>query len=86
MNGFYKVLRLNLKLVLPENFSSGNNSQLNLEIIDLQGRILKKEKVNATSGVNYSQIDLNDISAGMYFIRVRNNKHSLQEKFVKITR
>ena len=77
---------LKIKLSLPDNFSSGNSSQPNLEIIDLQGRILKLENLSVISGINYLQIDLSDVSVGMYFIRIYNNNKSLQEKFVKISK
>ncbi|MBI3501963.1 MAG: T9SS type A sorting domain-containing protein [Bacteroidetes bacterium] len=62
---------------------SPENSEVTLSIIDLQGRIINYEKINAEKGSNFFEMDLNKINAGIYFLRVSSEKNMLTKKFVK---
>lgn len=68
---------LNGTLILPEE----NNVQI--EIIDLQGRRIKNEFLVASKGANLLQLDLKNIKSGMYFIKAYNNKKAVTKRFVK---
>ena len=65
-------------LFLPEK------SEINIVIVDLQGRIIKEEKLLAHDGSNFLRIELNDVEKGLYFIKVYNREKEVVKKFVKL--
>ena len=70
--------KLNANLLLSEN------SDIMVNILDLQGRVLSQQKINAFKGSTLLNIDLKNIQRGVYFLKVFNSKISLQQRFVKI--
>jgi alpha-tubulin suppressor-like RCC1 family protein len=57
---------------------------LSFDICDVNGRLIKREVINAKVGENRIEADLENFESGIYFIRLYNNKYQVQEKFVKI--
>lgn len=56
------------------------NSQL--QIIDVAGRIVKQQSVNANQ-ININ-LDVQNLAAGRYFIKIKNNTQVIQQSFVVI--
>ncbi|MBI4929930.1 MAG: T9SS type A sorting domain-containing protein [Bacteroidetes bacterium] len=65
------------KLFLPED------ADVTLNIIDLQGRIISREKVSALKGFNLLQMNIGSLENGLYFIKVYNEKKNILRKFVR---
>lgn len=54
-----------------------------LSILDMQGRIIRKEKLRAVRGSNVININIGDLDKGIYFIKANNNKQNIISKFVR---
>lgn len=62
------------------NFSNNVNATVNtIEIFDLNGRIIKSIKINATEG----QVSVSDLSAGMYMMKISTDSGIVTKKIVK---
>ena len=53
-----------------------------LDIIDLQGRVVKAGQVSANKGSNLLKIDLSNATAGIYVVNVRTGQDSITKKFL----
>jgi hypothetical protein len=63
------------------NLSSKTNTAINsVQIIDLNGRIVKSTN---TKGVTESQINVSDLNTGMYFVEVISDEGKATSKFIK---
>lgn len=62
------------------------DEELILDIIDLQGRIITKERINALKGSNLLKIELKNIEKGIYFLKANAKKSNRQliARFVKM--
>ena len=69
--------KLNGTLLVKENANAL------IDILDLQGRLLKRETLNVKKGSNWISIDLSNVEKGVYFISVYNSKTKVLRKFVK---
>jgi uncharacterized protein (DUF1501 family) len=59
--------------------------KLDIEVYNLQGFVLKEfNRVEVTSGVINMDIEVNDLPAGHYFIRVHGKRYSDTSRFTKI--
>ena len=54
-------------------FSQANEEVLNIRIIDVTGRILKDENVNAIRGFNSFNTPVSELPAGVYYLQIRSN-------------
>jgi hypothetical protein len=59
-------------------------SALTLCLTDLQGRTLKQEKWTAIKGSSFLKIDLYSVKAGIYFIKVYDEKNLVCKTFIKM--
>ena len=55
-----------------------------MNLVDQVGRILKVSILNATSGVNIEEFDLEGIAAGLYFLRIENKNKEVINKSIII--
>src|SRR5690606_23265803 len=63
------------------NITNASNILLNgVEIIDLNGRVVKSAKFN---GVSEAQVNISDLSAGMYLMNVSSDQGTTTKKIVK---
>ncbi|ESU21103.1 hypothetical protein FEDK69T_26580 [Flavobacterium enshiense DK69] len=63
------------------NFSVKNSAQINnIQILDLNGRIVKS---NNFSAVSEAQINVSDLNAGVYFVDIASDQGKATSKFVK---
>jgi uncharacterized ubiquitin-like protein YukD len=83
MNDYVRVYpnpvddRLNLNLI------SNNTQNIQLEILDLQGSVIKQFDKKAIAGQNKILIDMNMLSSGIYFIRITTDMGVYNNKIVK---
>ena len=62
------------------NFSNDTNAVVSLvEMTDLNGRVIKSQKVNATEG----QISVSDLATGMYMMKITTDQGVAVKKIVK---
>ena len=57
----------------------GVEGMVNCSIIDMSGRVVYNRAINAESA---QTIDLSNVAAGAYFVRVTNDKFSKVEKLI----
>lgn len=63
------------------NFSVKNSAQINgVKILDLNGRIVKSSNFDA---VSEAQINVSDLTAGVYFVDIASDQGKATSKFVK---
>ena len=60
--------------------NSINASITNLEITDLNGRIVKNVKLD---GVSETQISVSDLSTGIYMMKIVSDKGTITKKVIK---
>jgi uncharacterized protein (TIGR02145 family) len=65
------------------NYESSNSGQLQLEIVDFQGRLQIKEYINIQSGANSKNISVANLQKGIYICRILNANKSESVKFIK---
>ena len=64
-------------------FNLKSKSEVKIEIVDVVGQILKCEKLGQVSGTVKKQISIDNISDGIYFIKVVTDDNTLLTKFLK---
>lgn len=64
------------------SFIAKENSDLEIRLTDISGRVILQEEYSATSGANVHQINLNSISRGVYFLSIGDETSSLRYKVV----
>ena len=62
---------------------SDKNQNLNLRVVDYNGRIVRSQVVNATKGVNQVTVNFTGLTKGMYIIQVTGDNLNLTEKVIK---
>jgi hypothetical protein len=58
--------------ILYISFSSQENKNSSIEIIDLQGKIIQRENVEISKGKNDKSLKINQLSKGNYILRIEN--------------
>ena len=62
----------------------GSNNEFNLQLINLNGRIIYSDKVNSSQGGMSKQIDLSRFAKGVYFVRLFNSNQNSNKKIILI--
>ncbi len=62
---------------------SDRNQNLNLRVVDFNGRVVRSQVVNATRGVNQITVNMSTLNKGMYVIQVIGENLNLNEKVIK---
>jgi hypothetical protein len=60
------------------------NTDMKIELLDMQGRILHSEKTTVIKGENFLKISLDGINNGIYFLKLYNESEILNRRFVKM--
>ena len=63
-------------------FISNNGNKMNLSITNILGERIKQYSISPIMGTNRYNIDLNDISNGIYFLNFNNNTLKYTEKII----
>ncbi len=59
-------------------------SDFNIDVIDMQGKIVKHQKINASKGSTLLNIDAEVIEKGLYIISIDNGTSAIRKKFSKL--
>jgi hypothetical protein len=62
---------------------SDRNQNLNLRVVDINGRVVRSQVVNANRGVNQITVNMSTLNRGMYMIQVVGENLNLNEKVIK---
>ncbi len=64
-------------------FNSGDvTGDMNIEIVGLDGKIIRQANVNAIEGVNRETIDVSTLAEGMYLVHLFQGNRKITQKFV----
>jgi hypothetical protein len=55
---------------LTVSYQAGNNEQIHLSLIDINGRTVRDWEKTATDGSNIMRLDLDDVNEGQYALRI----------------
>lgn len=66
-------------------FTHSENSELSISVHDIAGRIVLIEKITGKKGVNQIHLNIDDLAAGAYYLRITNaeNNVKMQSQFFK---
>ncbi len=56
------------------DFTSMTNDDVQLFITDINGKVIKEDKINSETGFNYKRVDLRDMMSGTYFVIAKTSK------------
>ena len=70
--------------VINLQFSSEKTQQLTLQVIDIQGRMVRNQQVEARAGNNSLDMDLSTEANGFYFLRIVGASAKLEKKILKM--
>lgn len=73
-NGIFKLLNINLK--------DFDNEQIQLQVLDLNGRNLYSRFLNENDITN-CEVNLNNLSSGIYFVKLSSTNRKVDIKFIK---
>lgn len=65
------------------NLSVDEEKNIQMTILDMNGRVLKQESFYANEGANFVLTDVHQLNKGMYFLRISDNKNTTNCKFIK---
>ncbi|NOY49303.1 MAG: T9SS type A sorting domain-containing protein [Chlorobi bacterium] len=60
--------------IVNVSFNNNDNSGLNIELIDLSGKVVFSEKVNVSAYDKNTNINVSDFKSGLYILKISNNK------------
>ena len=63
-------------------FDANTTGKVNIELLSLNGAVLNSVSSNANSGLNTLEIDLRDVTAGIYFIKISKDGTNHFEKVI----
>ncbi len=87
LNGKLKFLLLSpnpTSDMLNVHFVINEKSPMTIQVIDVQGRVVMTEIINAAEGDNNFRINTEKLDLGNYIMTISSNKHSLTERFVVV--
>lgn len=64
-------------------FASPSTSKFDFALTDLNGRIVMEKKIDAEIGTNDLKIDMTNLNAGIYFVRLSGSAGNLSYKLIK---
>lgn len=62
---------------------SDKNQNLNIRVVDFNGRIVRTQMVNATKGTNQITVNMSSLTRGTYVVQVVGENLNLNEKVIK---
>ncbi len=83
MNDYVKVFPNPVTDKLSITYFSNKTEQIQVEMLDLQGKLIEQENENAIAGQNDYQLEMSNKPAGIYFIKISTDKGIYNNKIVK---
>jgi len=69
--------------ILNLKYTSPFKADVEIEVIDMTGRILLQTKMTANEGLNHFELPMNNLSNGVYFLRTQQTQNIQTIRFVK---
>lgn len=69
---------------LDVSFMAPQDESLTFQLVGMDGSILQQRKIDALYGLNKVQLNLSELSSGIYFIRLSGSQGALDRKVIKI--
>ncbi len=69
--------------VINVNFTIPTNTEININLYDLTGRLVQNARVAAQTGLNSWTTDMSNFSSGVYFLSIDNGTESHTAKIIK---
>jgi parallel beta-helix repeat protein len=63
--------------------TADRNQNLNLRVVDLNGRVVRSQVVNVTKGMNQITVNLNTLNKGVYVVQLVGENLNRNEKLIK---
>ena len=63
---------------LSVRFDANSGQQMNLQIMDVTGKVVQTKSINANSGTNLVVLGTEMLSSGMYFLQIGNSQNTVQ--------
>jgi hypothetical protein len=63
--------------------TADRNQNLNLRVVDLNGRVVRSQVVNVTKGMNQITVNLNTLNKGVYVVQLVGENLNRTEKLIK---
>jgi len=82
-NGFDMELVNPINNLLEGQLYARDNKTFTLEIIDIQGKVIKTEKITAYKGTNKISINASQLENGLYFVKLSDGDYSISKKIIK---
>lgn len=70
------------KLIIKSNNTSAH--QLQIEIIDVVGKVVLKQKINYSESLNYATVEMDNYPAGLYFLKLKTGDS--QQQLIRIVK
>ncbi len=64
-------------------FTSVENSEMTIEVIDITGKVIQQQVYDAGVGQNRIDIDVSNYAAGTYFFTITDGTNTLTDKFIR---
>lgn len=64
-------------------FNSPNNQVSHLKIYDVLGKIVKEQEITTIAGINSININIANLTSGMYLLQLENNQQTIVRKIIK---
>ncbi len=68
---------------LTLNIGSATNDLSQYRVINLQGQVLQTGNFNTVQGINQLQLNVSDLSKGIYFVSITQADHQTMTRFIK---
>ena len=65
------------------SFVGMNGNSFKVEVYDISGKLLKTEKISLFNNTRIFAMSINELSAGIYFLKISNATEVISKKFVK---
>lgn len=69
---------------LTIQYKSAENENMQLQLLDMNGRILKQQNIRVQLGVNQFHLDTDNYPSGFYLLQLQSKKISFTEKIIKL--
>lgn len=68
---------------LTIQFESPSQESAVMNVMDVEGRIVSTKSIELEDNINTIDLDVSNLTSGIYFISVQNQSNSIREKFIK---
>lgn len=79
---YFKIYPNPTRGILIVDFNNPISEDVTITVLDLNGRLIKRQDYSAQRGFNSTEIDMNDIPAGMYILNLHGQNQNNADRFI----